>query len=254
VYLTPPASPASSSPPNVKRSRLERLERFKGNAKFRRHQLVCVKRSLKLQEQVDQDEAEAEADSSDSSDSSDDEMIDSSDDYECSCGAAVNGLDIRCFKGQCGECYRGERQCDGCAFFASDPYDLYGHEHGVQKCSECHATFLAELEVAEVEVEVEAEVEVEVEVEAEAEDSDIGEYDTTDPFVNDKEFEELPPMQLGLRPKEQITATRKRKRTDWYAPIEQVDGEPGEPGEYVSEYDESDESDPGSESEYDPNE
>jgi hypothetical protein len=233
---------------------LERLERFKGNAKFRRHQLVCVKRSLKLQEQVDQDEAEAEADSSDSSDSSDDEMIDSSDDYECSCGAAVNGLDIRCFKGQCGECYRGERQCDGCAFFASDPYDLYGHEHGVQKCSECHATFLAELEVAEVEVEVEAEVEVEVEVEAEAEDSDIGEYDTTDPFVNDKEFEELPPMQLGLRPKEQITATRKRKRTDWYAPIEQVDGEPGEPGEYVSEYDESDESDPGSESEYDPNE
>ena len=59
-------------------------------------------------------------------------------------------------------------------------------------------------------------------------------------------------MQLGLRPKEQITATRKRKRTDRYAPIEQV-----EPGEYVSEYDESDESDesdPGSESEYDPNE
>tara|TARA_B110000285_G_scaffold137143_1_gene153609 strand:+ start:112 stop:510 length:399 start_codon:yes stop_codon:yes gene_type:complete len=132
------------------------LERFKGNAKFRRHQLVCVKRSLKLQEQVDQDEAEAEA---------------------------------------------------------------------------------------------------------EAEDSDIGEYDTTDPFVNDSKFEELPPMQLGLRPKEQITATRKRKRTDRYVPIEQVDGdgEPsGEPSEYVSEYDESDESeyDPGSESEseYDPSE
>jgi len=243
---------------------------------------VCVKRSLKLQEQVDQDEAEAEADSeadsSDSSDSSDDEMIDESDDYECSCGAAVNGLDIRCFQGQCGECYRGERQCDGCAFFASDPYDLYGHEHDVQKCSECHATFLAdpsgELEVAKVEAEVKAEVkaeveaevevakaeaeaEAEVEAEVEAEDSDIGEYDTTDPFVNDSKFEELPPMQLGLRPKEQITATRKRKRTDWYVPIEQVDGEPGEPGEpgeYVSEYDESDESDPGSESEYDPNE
>ena len=150
VYLTPPASPSpvsSVSPPKVKRSRLERLERFKGNAKFRRHQSVCVKRSLKLQEQVDQDEAEAEA-----------------------------------------------------------------------------------------------------------EDSDIGEYDTTDPFVNDSKFEELPPMQLGLRPKEQITATRKRKRTDRYAPIEQVDREPsGEP-----EYDESDESESesesGSESEYDPNE
>ena len=165
VYLTPPASPSPVSPPKVKRSRLERLERFKGNAKFRRHQLVCVKRSLKLQEQVDQDEREAEA---------------------------------------------------------------------------------------------------------EAEDSDIGEYDMTDPFVNDSKFEELPPMQLGLRPKEQITATRKRKRTDRYVPIEQVepgDGEPsgeptgeptGEPSEYVSEYDESDESeyDPGSEyeSEYDPNE
>ena len=88
----------------------------------------------------------------------------------------------------------------------------------------------------------------------------------TDPFVNDSKFEELPPMQLGLRPKEQITATRKRKRTDRYVPIEQVepgDGEPsgeptGEPSEYVSEYDESDESeyDPGSESEseYDPSE
>ena len=217
--------------------------------------MVCVKRSLKLQEQVDQDEAER-----DSSDSSDDEMIDESDDYECSCGAAVNGLDIRCFQGQCGECYRGERQCDGCAFFASDPYDLYGHEHDVQKCSECHATFLAELEVAKVEAEVKAEVKAEVE----DEDSDIGEYDMTDPFVNDSKFEELPPMQLGLRPKEQITATRKRKRTDRYVPIEQVepgDGEPsgeptGEPSEYVSEYDESDESeyDPGSESEYDPSE
>ena len=231
--------------------------------------MVCVKRSLKLQEQVDQDEREAEREAeaeADSSDSSDDEMIDESDDYECSCGAAVNGLDIRCFKGQCGECYRGERQCDGCAFFASDPYDLYGHEHGVQKCSECHATFLAELEVAKVEAEAEVEVkaeveaeaedeaEVEVEDEVEAEDSDIGEYDMTDPFVNDSKFEELPPMQLGLRPKEQITATRKRKRTDRYVPIEQV--EPGEPGEYVSEYDESDESESesGSESEYDPNE
>ena len=99
--------------------------------------------------------------------------------------------------------------------------------------------------------------------ERDAEDSDIGEYDMTDPFVNDKFVEELPPMQLGLRPKEQITATRKRKRTDRYVPIEQVDGDgdgDGEPsGEYVSEYDESDESDEseyesGSESEYDPNE
>ena len=93
-------------------------------------------------------------------------------------------------------------------------------------------------------------IEVEAEAELEAEDSDIGEYDTTDPFVNDSKFEELPPMQLGLRPKEQITATRKRKRTDRYVPIEQVDGD-----EYVSEYDESDESDDhGSESEYDPSE
>ena len=67
-------------------------------------------------------------------------------------------------------------------------------------------------------------IEVEAEAELEAEDSDIGEYDTTDPFINDSKFEELPPMQLGLRPKEQITATRKRKRTDRYVPIEQVDG------------------------------
>jgi len=42
--------------PTPRLSQLERLERFKGNAKFRRHQLVCVKRSLKLQEQVDREE------------------------------------------------------------------------------------------------------------------------------------------------------------------------------------------------------
>lgn len=57
--------------------------------------------------------------------------------YECACGASVNGLDIRLCAGQCRDCYTDQRQCDSCDFFASDPYDLYGHEYDVQKCSKC---------------------------------------------------------------------------------------------------------------------
>ena len=121
---------------------MSRLERYKGDAKFRRHQAVCAKRSLALQEQVDR-----------------------------------------------------ERDDDG--------------------------------------------------------DSDIGEYDLTDPFVNDDKFEELPPMELGLRPNEEITTTRTRKRTDRYVPIEQVEEEYEEYEEYEEECEESEYE---YESEYDPNE
>jgi hypothetical protein len=86
----------------------------------------------------------------------------------------------------------------------------------------------------------------------EFEDSDIdeiGEYDTTDPFVNDNEFEELPPMKLGLRPKEQITTTRKIKRTDRYVPTEQVEHGPDE-DKAESEAESESESEHDSESEY----
>lgn len=132
-------------PPKAKKS-LSRLsgrwlERYKGDAKFRRHQAVCAKRSLALQEQVDRER--------------------------------------------------------------DDEHD---------------------------------------------EDSDIGEYDLTDPFVNDDNFEELSPMELGLRPNEEITTTRTRKRTDRYVPIEQVDEEYEEYEECESESEEE------YESEYDPNE
>lgn len=118
------------------------MERYKGDAKFRRHQAVCAKRSLALQEQVERDERDGD---------------------------------------------------DG-------------------------------------------------------DDSDIGEYDLTDPFVNDDKFEELPPMELGLRPNEEITTTRTRKRTDRYVPIEQVEEE------YEEECEEESESEYEYESEYDPNE
>jgi hypothetical protein len=87
----------------------------------------------------------------------------------------------------------------------------------------------------------------------EAEDSDIGEYDLTDPFVNDDKFEELPPMELGLRPNEEITTTRTRKRTDRYVPIEQVEEE-YEECESESEEESEEEYESEYESEYDPNE
>jgi len=134
------------------------LERYKGDAKFRRHQAVCAKRSLALQEQVDR-ERDGERD--------------------------------------------GER----------DERD-----------------------------------------ERDGDDSDIGEYDLTDPFVNDDKFEELPPMELGLRPNEEITTTRTRKRTDRYVPIEQVEEEYEEYEECEEESEESEESEYEYESEYDPNE
>jgi len=135
----PPKAPTKAPAKAV----LSRLERYKGDAKFRRHQAVCAKRSLALQKQVDR-----------------------------------------------------ERDDD--------------------------------------------------------DDSDIGEYDLTDPFVNDDKFEELPPMKLGLRPNEVITTTRTRKRTDRYVPIEQVEQEYEECEECESEYEE--ESEEEYESEYDPSE
>ena len=64
-------------------------------------------------------------------------------DYECSdCNCPVNGLDIRCYKGQCGDCFRNDRQCDGCNYFANNKFGLFGHEHDVQLCQACYAAFL----------------------------------------------------------------------------------------------------------------
>ena len=58
------------------------------------------------------------------------------------------------------------------------------------------------------------------------------EYDLTDPFVNDGDLEKLPPLKLGLRPRELIMAKRKRKQTNRYVPVEQLDS-----SEYDTDYD-----------------
>ena len=51
--------------------------------------------------------------------------------------------------------------------------------------------------------------------------SDEDEYDVSDPFVNDGSIAQEPEIALGLR--EEIGSKRKRKQTDRYYPIEQVD-------------------------------
>jgi hypothetical protein len=63
-------------------------------------------------------------------------------------------------------------------------------------------------------------------------------YDLTDPFVNDGDLEKLSPLKLGLRPRERITAKRKRKRTIQYVPVEQLDS-----SEYDTDYSDDDDDD-----------
>jgi len=48
------------------------------------------------------------------------------------------------------------------------------------------------------------------------------EYDVTDEFVNDGEFQKMPKLKLGLRASETIGPVRKRRRTVEYCPVETV--------------------------------
>ena len=41
----------------------------------------------------------------------------------------------------CQKCYEYERKCDECERVFADKFDLYGHEHDVQLCSNCFAHF-----------------------------------------------------------------------------------------------------------------